>query len=257
MSPSDSNTALVPVQSSALAIRGSASLAKRGLGELQLLESAEAWFEKAKKAKSEERFEESYQCLKRVVALNPQHTEAMEWLGVAYRKGYGVPRDYDQAALWLGKAAMQGSAEAQFQLGGVYHDGRNVPQYYTQAAIWWRAAAEQGHPEAQFQLGMAYENGRGVAQNYEEATRWYSMAAEQGDVLAQNNLGWNYSVGQGVPQNYSEAYFWLLLAAEQGYAEVPDSVASHLTPTQQLEEQRRAECWIGEHLSPTSPKGTS
>ena len=73
MSQSDSNTALVPVQSSALAIRGSASLAKRGLGELQLLESAEAWFEKAKKAKSEERFEESYQCLKRVVALNPLH----------------------------------------------------------------------------------------------------------------------------------------------------------------------------------------
>ena len=40
-------------------------------------------------------------------------------------------------------------------------------------------------------------------------------------------------------------------------ASIPDSVASHLTPTQQLEEQRRAECWIGEHLSPTSPKGTS
>ena len=42
MSQSDSNTALVPVQSSALAIRGSASLAKRGLGHLQPLESAEA-----------------------------------------------------------------------------------------------------------------------------------------------------------------------------------------------------------------------
>ena len=112
-------------------------------------------------------------------------------------------------------------------------------------------------PRLNSNWAMAYENGRGVAQNYEEATRWYSMAAEQGDALAQNNLGWNYSVGQGVPQNYSEAYFWLLLAAEQGYAEVPDSVASHLTPTQQLEEQRRAKCWIGEHLSPTSPKVAS
>ena len=71
MSQSDSNTALVPVQSSALAIRGSASLAKRGLGELQLLESAKRWFEKAKKAKSEERFEESFQCLQRAVALKP------------------------------------------------------------------------------------------------------------------------------------------------------------------------------------------
>jgi len=60
----------------------------------------------------------------------------------------------------------------------------------------------------------------------------------------------------GVPQNYSEAYFWSLLAAEQGYAAVPDSVVSQLTPTQQLEVEMRAEGWIGEHLNPTSPKGT-
>ena len=47
----ESQTALVVAQSTALVRKAAAKLAKRGLGELWLLESAEEWFEKAKTAR--------------------------------------------------------------------------------------------------------------------------------------------------------------------------------------------------------------
>ncbi len=47
-------------------------------------------------------------------------------LGTAYLAGNGVAKDPSQAAMWMGKAADQGLAEAQDALGIMYLSGNGV-----------------------------------------------------------------------------------------------------------------------------------
>ena len=139
-------------------------------------------------------------------------------LGVAYRKGDGVPQDYAKAAKWYRHAAEQGHAEAQYNLGVMYAEGRGVAQDYSEAVKWTRLAAEQGIAEAQYNLGVAYATAAGVPQDSAEAVKWVRRAAEQGYAEAQLLLGVAYYKGEGVPQDSAEAVKWYRRAAEQGYA---------------------------------------
>jgi hypothetical protein len=82
----ESQTALVPAQSTALVRKAAAKLAKRGLGDLWLLESAEDWFERAKAAKSQNQLIEFFECLQRTVVLDPEHTDGLDQLGMAYHQ---------------------------------------------------------------------------------------------------------------------------------------------------------------------------
>jgi TPR repeat protein len=109
-------------------------------------------------------------------------------LGVLYRHGFGVEKDFALALKWFGRAAAQGDADAQFALGELYSEGVLAPEDYRKAAEWYRRAAEQGHIEAQRGLGFLYADGRGVPQDYSEAAKWFLRAAEQGDGVAQDWL---------------------------------------------------------------------
>ena len=139
-------------------------------------------------------------------------------LGICYEYGNGVAQNYYEAVKWYRKAAEQGLAEAQYCLGNLYDDGNGVTQDYYEAVKWFRKAAEQGYSMAQHNLGVCYEKGKGVTRDYAEAARWYRKAAEQGFALAQNNLGICYRNGLGVTQDYAEAARWYRKAAEQGLA---------------------------------------
>jgi TPR repeat protein len=141
--------------------------------------------------------------------------EAQVQLGMIYRDGEGVTKNYQEAVKWFAKAAEQGHARGQAALGGMYYDGQGVSQDYEQAALWFRKAADQGHPMAQNNLGWMYENGQGVAQKHEEAVKWYLKAVEQDLDLAQANLGALYYSGYGVSQDYKEAFKLFRRAAEQ------------------------------------------
>ena len=116
------------------------------------------------------------------------------------------------------RAAEQGLATAQLNLGIAYRRGEGVPQNHREAVRWFRLAAEQGNTSVQYNLGVAYTHGEGVPQNHREAIRWFRRAAAtQGlpGAAAQNNLGVAYTRGEGVPQDYLEAARWFRLAAEQ------------------------------------------
>ncbi|MEE8494655.1 MAG: tetratricopeptide repeat protein [Nitrospirales bacterium] len=80
--------------------------------------------------------------------------------------------------------AEQGDAEAQKYLGNMYRRGDGVPQDYQEAVRWYRLAAEQGHAGAQAQLGLMYTKGQRVPQDYVQAHMWLSLAAAQGDKRA-------------------------------------------------------------------------
>ena len=52
---------------------------------------------------------------------------AQSYLGQMYENGYGVKRDYVQAASWYQKAATAGSTDGMNDLGQLYGYGQGVP----------------------------------------------------------------------------------------------------------------------------------
>ena len=83
--------------------------------------------------------------------------------------------------------AEKGDADAQYTLGLVYRTGAGLPRDYQAAAKWYRKAAEQGDTRAQIGLGVMYERGEGVPQDYKESYKWYNIVAAGGDLDAANN----------------------------------------------------------------------
>jgi len=137
-------------------------------------------------------------------------------LGVRYKDGNGVSKDYSEAMKWFNKSANQGNAGAQNWLGVMYQNGFGVAKDYEEAVKWYRKAVDQGYPPGQLNLGWMYQNGFGVAKDYSEAVKWYMKAAEQGEVSAQRNLGLMYRDGLGVPKDKAEARKWFTKAADRG-----------------------------------------
>lgn len=171
--------------------------------------------------------------------------------GLKYLNGDGVPQDNDEAAHYLGLAAEQGHAEAQFLLGISYALPETGASNDEEAVKWFHRAAEQGHARARYQLGEAYFNGRGVARDPHWAALWYGAAAEQGHREAQFMLGNIYVAGVGAPADSVEAMKWLTLSAHQGHERAKqfrDALAARLTPEERTTAQARIENWS--RLSP-------
>ena len=72
-------------------------------------------------------------------------------------------------------------------MGILYRLGEGVPKDYTEAVRWFRLAAEQGDVTAQRQLGDAYRFGEGVSQDYVQAYAWLNIAAARGEDAAAEN----------------------------------------------------------------------
>ena len=144
----------------------------------------------------------------------------------------------------LRQQANHGDVEAQYNLGVSYREGKGVPRDYAQAVSWWRKSAGQGYASAQSALGFMYANGQGVSEDAAQAVVWYRKAADQGVARAQFNLGVMYSQGQGVAQDRVEAYKWMSLAATlEESAAARDKLAQQMTPAQIAEAERRAQEW--------------
>src|SRR5262249_10589146 len=59
---------------------------------------------------------------------------AQTLIGLIYEGGYGVPRNFKEAASWYELSANAGDREAQFLLGMMYMDGRGVTSDLGKAA---------------------------------------------------------------------------------------------------------------------------
>lgn len=63
-----------------------------------------------------------------------------------YGSGDGVPESFSDAVKWFRKAADQGDAAAQFSLGLLYRDGKGVSRNYVLAYMWLDLAASRFPP---------------------------------------------------------------------------------------------------------------
>jgi len=172
-----------------------------------------------------------------------------QWnLGLFYKEGYKVKKDYTQAALWFERAAEQGHVKAQKELGSLYKEGKGVEKNYEQALKWYKLAADQGDVWAQWELGGMYHKGQGVDSDAGESFKWIKSSAGQGLIIAQLDMGIIYMKGLGVEQDYLEAYFWYALAEKQSaqYRHYAREVEKHLNEEEIEGVKKRVNKWIEE-----------
>ena len=94
-------------------------------------------------------------------------------LGWDFNEGKGVEKDYQKAACWFKKAALQGDIPSQRKLGHMYTQGKGVEQDYDKAIVWLKKAALQGDKKATGSVGHLYKNKK---QDYQKAIYWYNKA---------------------------------------------------------------------------------
>lgn len=124
---------------------------------------------------------------------------------------------FEEAAMWLRRAADNDDPEAQCLYGSLLTEGLGVDQDFEAAAYWLLKSAQKGHSGAQVLLAESFESGHGVPVNRAIAAEWYAKAAEQGDIVAQYRYGQLLIAGTGVPQDVAEGARWMRLAADCGH----------------------------------------
>ena len=137
-------------------------------------------------------------------------------LGIAYRDGKGVVRNYADALAWFRRAAEKNDAAALDNLGWMYEHGLGTTADFPAAAKYYRASADKGHSQGQWNLGRMYAETSWGHYDNTEAARWYRRAAEAEHREAEYRLGLAYLQGMGVPADDAEACQWFRKSADQG-----------------------------------------
>lgn len=70
----------------------------------------------------------------------------------------------------------------------MFQYGTGVPKDYAKAMSWFGKAAAQGSSDAENQLGWMYQFGQGVEPDDAKALTWYGLSADQGNIHGKNNL---------------------------------------------------------------------
>lgn len=137
------------------------------------------------------------------------HAPSQFRLGILYRSGVGVPRNFRLANYWFEKAAQQQDIGGQYWLAESYRRGEGVPDSPELAFQWFQRLAERGYAPAQYQVGLAFANGQGIARDDQSAIIWLQRAVAGGHPDAANRLAQAYRNGElGLPQDAAQAAVW-------------------------------------------------
>ena len=176
-----------------------------------------------------------------------QDAEGAFNLGLMYAKGFGVERDFVQAAEWMEKAvawgdsdgaapakqyramaenlkkAQTGDAAAMAEVAGTYMAmGGSLAQAgagddYAESLKWAQKAVDAGCPAGYWPLALAYEHGRGVTKGDKKAVEFYKKGAELGHAACQHSYGCRFMTGEGVKKDVKQALALFEKSAAQGY----------------------------------------
>ena len=172
-------------------------------------------------------------------------------LGIAYRDGKVVDRNYAEAVSWFRKAAEKNDAAALDNLGWMCEHGSGIACSLEEAVKYYRAAAEKGHAQAQWNLGRMYAGAYWGHLDIKEAARWYRRAAENGHRDAQHQLGLAYLQGMGVPADDVQAYRWFSASADQGNVEAMLAVGSMYSLGRGVAgSEKEARAWFSKAMRP-------
>jgi len=122
---------------------------------------------------------------------------------------------FDEAVVWLEKAAKLGNAEAQNEMADV----SRAKEDWKNALSWDFKAARQDWPKSQYNLGVCFRDGIGTPVNLEKAFYWYRKAARNGVTEAKLSVAICCLHGHGTEQDFPQAIHWLQQASDDGNAE--------------------------------------
>ncbi|MDP6718920.1 MAG: tetratricopeptide repeat protein, partial [Pirellulaceae bacterium] len=148
----------------------------------------------------------------KTVAADPTDSHAMYTLGVMYRLGRGVKRDFAKAMEWFRKSADKKNGSAMGKLGLMYARGESVKKDFVMAATWARKGAEIGSPTAMYVYGWALHNGEGVKEDKATGLDWLQKGATKGNKNAMEYVGKHHYKAR----EYDQAKKWYEKALASG-----------------------------------------
>jgi len=131
------------------------------------------------------------------------------------KKGSSPEERFDEAVVWLERAANLGNAEAQCEMASTLRAWDD----FSGAFDWDQKAAKQGWANSQYNLGVCCRDGIGTSKNPEMQFYWYGQAANNGVTEAKLSYAICFLLGVGTAQDFPQAVYWLRQAADEGNAE--------------------------------------
>lgn len=153
---------------------------------------------------------------------------AMFNMGIYYKNGGAVERDFEKALNWMKKADEYGDEDAEKYIkklepvveakkkaesgdpSGMYEYALVLmrlggDENNTEAVEWAEKAINAGEKKAHYVIGTCYQRGSALEKNEKKAVEYYKKAAEAGCGDAYNALGNCYANGQSVKKNLGKA----------------------------------------------------
>jgi TPR repeat protein len=97
-----------------------------------------------------------------------------------YKDGRGVTKDLSKAALHLAKASIAGNLDAMVEFAIAQFNGTGTPKQEEDAAKLMLKAAQRGSPIAQDRVAHILMAGRGLPADPTEAIKWHIIAKAGG-----------------------------------------------------------------------------
>ncbi|TAL80809.1 MAG: sel1 repeat family protein [Beijerinckiaceae bacterium] len=110
---------------------------------------------------------------------------SMVYVGAAYRRGAGVPRNDSEAEQWFRRASTGGSIFASHELGKILLER----QEYQDAALLFVRCAALNYSPSLYRLAVLSMNGDGVEKDLLKSRQLLEQASAQGSVIAKRALG--------------------------------------------------------------------
>lgn len=185
---------------------------------LPITPDVEALYQQGQQLLNENKLQEAFKAWQ--AAADKGHIQAQYEVGVCFKMGRGVARDYPSALKYYLKAAEQNHPDAQDYVGHCYYNGLTLPKDFEKASVFFQKAASQGNLSSTQYLAICYENGQGVAKNENLALELWKKAADKGNASAQYHMAQIYKLAR----NYPLAVNYAQKAADQGIVEAQDYI---------------------------------
>ena len=122
-------------------------------------------------------------------AAQSSRPRALNMLGRAYERGWGVERNVARALEYFEAAARAGDGWAHFNMGDLYLTGDGIPRDLSRAYGHYLRAARRGVAKALNMLGLMHEKDLPNGPDPDGARLFFEAAADNGDCWACLNLG--------------------------------------------------------------------
>ncbi|KXV71108.1 sel-1-like 1 [Acetobacter cerevisiae] len=177
------------------------------------------------------------------VASRSGDPRALNMLGRAYERGWGVARNPAAACAYFTQAAADGDGWAMFNLADLYLAGEGVPQDIRKAYSLYISSAQNGVSKAFNMLGLIAENGSLPELEPAKAQDFFLAAAQSGDCWGYLNLARN-DLSSGRTE---AAIKWFSRALEEGFRDVFKALETllqdHPDPRLHAIAEQARQCW--------------